>query len=184
MKGGAALVQIKNAKSVADALRTLLDAARISNEDKSKLTALVQQQQQSMDSDSELGAPDPAAYENQSGGIVDALNKLLEDAETQLSDARKTESKLQHNYDMLKQDLTDKIKFGTREMDKAKKDKAANEETKATAEGDLAVTMKALGEDMTQLNQVHHDCMTKASDFEIMTQGRAEELKAIATAKK
>merc|ERR1719217_1133836 len=69
-------------------------------------------------------------------------------------------------------------------MDKAKKSKAATEETKAGAEGDLEVTNKALGEDIAQLNQVHHDCMTKATDFEVETKSRAEELKALATAKK
>merc|ERR1719380_548109 len=69
-------------------------------------------------------------------------------------------------------------------MDKAKKSKAATAETQATAEGDLEVTNKALGEDIAQLNQVHHDCMTKATDFEVETKSRAEELKALATAKK
>ena len=52
------------------------------------------------------------------------------------------------------------------ENKKAKKSKAATAEAQATAEGDLEVTNKALGEDIAQLNQVHHDCMTKAQDFE------------------
>merc|ERR1719389_151005 len=118
----------------------MVEASSISAEDGKRLTALVQSQQESEDSDAELGAPDPKAYENKSGGIVDVLNELLEKAEGQLADARKTESNAQHNYDMLKQELDDSIKFGTRDMDKAKKSKAATEETKATAEGDLEVT--------------------------------------------
>merc|ERR550537_726501 len=69
-------------------------------------------------------------------------------------------------------------------MDKAKKAKAANAEIKATAEGDLEMTNKALAEDIAQLAQTHHDCMTKATDFELATKSRAEELKALATAKK
>merc|ERR1719420_1339713 len=44
--------------------------------------------------------------------------------------------------------------------------------------------MKALNEDIQQLADTHHDCMTKAQDFEAETQSRGEELKAIATAKK
>merc|ERR1719310_1733407 len=183
-KGGAALVQVQNAKSLADSLRLLVEASSISNQDASKLTALVQSQQASADSDAELGAPDPAAYENKSGGIVDVLNDLLEKAQGQLEEARKAESNAQHNYDMLKQELDDSIKFGNRDMEKAKKSIAATEETKAGAEGELEVTMKGLGEDIAQLNQVHHDCMTKATDFEVETQARAAELKAIATAKK
>merc|ERR1719321_516085 len=55
---------------------------------------------------------------------------------------------------------------------------------KAATQGDLEVVMKALGEDIKQLADTHHDCMTKAQDFETETQDRAAELKAIATAKK
>merc|ERR1719450_852005 len=69
-------------------------------------------------------------------------------------------------------------------MDKTKKQIAANEETKATAEGDLEVTNKALAEDIKQLAETHQECMTKATDFEAETASRGEELKAIAEAKK
>merc|ERR1719252_162814 len=69
-------------------------------------------------------------------------------------------------------------------MDKAKKKKAAAEETKAVAEGELEVVNKGLAEDITQLNNVHHDCMTKAEDFEVSTKSRGEELAALAKAKK
>merc|ERR1719473_2486861 len=41
-KGGAALVQMQNAKSLVDSLRVLVQASSISSEDASKLTALVQ----------------------------------------------------------------------------------------------------------------------------------------------
>merc|ERR1719388_406155 len=69
-------------------------------------------------------------------------------------------------------------------MDKIKKQIAANEETKAEAEGDLEVTNKALAEDINQLAATHQECMTKATDFEAETASRGEELKVIATAKK
>merc|ERR1719420_1189502 len=146
--------------------------------------AFLQSQQESGDSDAELGAPDPATYKSKSGGIVDVLNDLLADAEGQLSDARKKESNLQSNYEMLKQELTDAIKFGNQEKDKTAKANAASEETKATAEGDLEVTNKALAEDIKQLADTHQECMTKATDFETETASRAEELSVIAKAKK
>merc|ERR1719345_441122 len=159
--GGAALLQLKNAGNVVDALKVLVNAAAISTSDGAKLTALLQNNQKAVDSDAELGAPDPAAYKGQSGGIIDVLNDLLAEAEGQLADARKKESNLQHNYDMLKQELVDAIKFANSEMDKAKKANAASAETKATAEGDLAVTNKDLAEDLNQLANTHHECMTK-----------------------
>merc|ERR1719439_317184 len=162
----------------------LVEASSISNTDAAKLTALVQSKQESADSDEELGAPDPAVYKSKSGGIVDVLNDLLADAEGQLEDARKAESNLQNNYEMLKLELTDAAAFGNKEMDKKKKQNAASEETKAEAEGDLEVTNKALAEDIKQLADTHQECMTKATDFEAETASRGEELKAIAEAKK
>merc|ERR1719498_2247639 len=182
--GGAAFLQVKNSDNILDALKVLVQSAAISTSDGARLTAFLQSQQASEDTDSEFGAPDPAVYKSKSGGIVDVLNDLLADAEGQLADARKKESNLQNNYEMLKLELEDAIKFGGQEMDKAKKQIAACEETKATAEGDLEVTNKALAEDIKQLAETHQECMTKATDFEAETASRGEELKALAEAKK
>jgi len=85
---------------------------------------------------------------------------------------------------MLASSLKDEIKFGNKDMSKAKSDLAASGEAKATAEGDLAVTTKDLNEDIETLATLHHDCMKGAEDFEAETKSRGEELKALATAKK
>merc|ERR1719223_2485146 len=76
------------------------------------------------------------------------------------------------------------MKYASADLDEAKKSSAANEEKKATAEGDLQVTTKALNEDKADLAGLHHDCMTKASAYETEVSSRGEELKALATAKK
>jgi len=182
--GGAALLQMQNAGNIAAALKTLLDASSISAGDAKKLTALVQSKESSDDGDEEFGAPDPTVYKSQSGGIVDVLQKLLDEAEDQLAVTRKEEANALHNYELLKQELTDSIAFGNKQMDKTKKESAAAAETKATAEGDLAVTNKGLAEDIAQLADTHHQCMTKAQDFEAEVASRAAELKALAEAKK
>jgi hypothetical protein len=184
--GGAALVQLKNAGNVASALKALVESAAISASDGKKLTAFVQAQQEQEENDdaAEYGAPDPAVYKGQSGGIIDVLNDLLAEAEGQLSDARKKESSLQHNYELLKQELTDSIAFGNKEKGKAEQANAASAELKAVSEGDLDVTKKNLAEDIKQLADTHHECMTKAQDFEAEVASRGEELKALAEAKK
>merc|ERR1719482_2304378 len=182
--GGAAFLQLNKADNIVAALKVLVQSASISSSDGARLTAFLQSQQESGDNDAEFGAPDPAAYKSKSGGIVDVLNDLLADAEGQLEDARKTESNLQNNYEMLKLELEDVMKFGGQGMDKAKKANAACEETKAEAEGDLEVTNKDLAEDIAQLALTHQECMTKANDFEAETASRAEELKVLAQAKK
>merc|ERR1719420_2469659 len=182
--GGAAFLQLKKADNVVAALKLLVQSASISSSDGARLTSFLQSQQESEDNDTEFGAPDPAVYKSKSGGIVDVLNDLLADAEGQLEDARKKESNQQNNYEMLKLELEDAMKYGGQEMDKIKKQNAACEETKAEAEGDLQVTNKALAEDIKQLADTHQECMTKAQDFEAETASRGEELKVIAQAKK
>jgi len=180
LNGGAAMVQLKKATNVVDALRAMVDAQSLSSADSTKLTALVQS---SSDDDSE-GAPDPAAYENQSGGVIGVLNDLLEKAQGELESARQKEAADLANFEMLHQSLTDEVKFANKEMDEAKKSKSESSESKATATGDLDVTSKDLANDLTEIDDLHHNCMTKANDFEAETKSRAEELKALATAKK
>merc|ERR1719450_1927498 len=85
---------------------------------------------------------------------------------------------------MLKQSLTDEIRFANKDMDKAKKNLAASQEGKATAEGDLDATSKDLKEDVASKSTLHQDCMTAAEEFELATKSRGEELNALATAKK
>jgi len=131
-----------------------------------------------------MGAPAAAVYKGHSDGIVGTLEDLLEKAEAQLATARKAEQASKQNYDMLKQSLTDEVKFANKDMDAAKKGKAGSEEAKAVAEGDLAVTTKDLAEDQSTLKTLHQDCMTGADDFQAETKSRGEELSALASAQK
>jgi len=182
MKGGASMMQLKRAGGVVQALQAMVQAQSLSSADGTKLTALIQNAHSAEDDD--MGAPDPATYENQSGGVLDVLNDLLEKAQGELDDARKAETAGIQNFEMLKQSLTDEVKFGNKEKDESAKSKSESAEGKATAEGDLEVTSKALAEDIKELQGLHHNCMTKAEEFEAETKSRGEELKALATAKK
>merc|ERR1719199_926727 len=160
----------------------MVQASVLSSADASRLTAMVQTT--SDDEDSSLGSPAAAVYEGHSDGIIGTLEGLTEKAEGQLDKARKTESTAAQNYQMLKQSLTDEIKFANQDMDKAKKGLAESQEGKAVAEGDLDVTSKDLAEDIQTKATLHQDCMSAAEEFELSTKSRGEELKALATAKK
>merc|ERR1719324_1412438 len=170
-------MQLKSAGNVVQALNVMVQATAISTSDASKLTALVQNSAE--DGSDELGAPAGEVFKSSSGGIVGTLQDLFEKAEGQLEEARKTETKSVQAYQMLAQSLKDEIKYGTKDMDKAKKDLASSAQNKATAEGDLAVTSKDLAEDTSTLATLHSDCMKGAEDFESETKSRAEELKAL-----
>jgi len=182
--GGASFAQVKSASSLTDALSAMVQASALSSDDASQLTAFVQSSTSDADSDSDMGAPAAAVYEGKSGGIIDTLEGLTEKAETQLEAARKTESTSNQNFQMLKQSLTDEIKFANKDMDKAKKNLAASQEGKANAEGGLEKATKDLAEDKNTKDGLHEECMSGAEEFELNTKSRGEELGALATAKK
>lgn len=184
MNGGASFAQVSNAKNVVEALSAMVNAQIVSTQDGATLTALLQSQSNSEEDEDEPGAPAATVYENQSGGIVETLNGLLEKAEAQLDEVRKEETKSKNAYEMQRQSLEDKINFADKELAETKKGLAATEEKKATAEGDLEGTKKDLAEDKKDLSALHHECMTEATNFEESTKSRGEELKALATAKK
>jgi len=184
MQGGASMMQLKNAGSMAQTFQVMVQASLIEVSDASKLTAFVQNSQKESDDDDDAGAPAAEVYKGSSGGVLDTMQDLLGKAEDQLSAIRKKETDEKNNFALLEQSLKDAIKFAEKDLDEAKKGIAVATEKKATAEGDLKVTSKDLAEDIKAKAELHHDCMTKASEFESETKSRGEELKALATAKK
>merc|ERR1719201_2446391 len=79
-KGGASMMQLQSANSVAQALAVMVEATSLSSADATKLTALLQNSQDAADRSDELGAPAAAVYKGQSGGIVDTMQDLHEKA--------------------------------------------------------------------------------------------------------
>jgi hypothetical protein len=183
MKGGSFL-QSDSMSKITDALQTLVTAHSVTSLDKSKVQALLQ----SADKDEDwlgqpVGAPAAAAYESQSGGILDVLEDMLEKAEAQQADGQKAEMVAKHNFEMLAQKLKDSIKHQNDEMDRAKKAKAEADQARSTAEGELATATKMLNEGEKMLSDLQNDCMTKATEFDTEQKERGEELEALATAK-
>jgi chromosome segregation ATPase len=181
LTGGASMMQF-HAGGVVKALASMVAAEAISSSDGKKLTALLQ----SDSDDDDTGAPAATVFENSegSGNILDSLNGLLDKANSELEGARATEKSSLQSFEMLSMSLNDQIKFANKELEEAKKNKAEAEEAKGTAEGDLGVTTADLNDDVKTLASLHHDCMSKASEFETEVNSRSEELKALAEAKK
>jgi len=183
-KNPAAFMQV-DASSITNlvgALSSIVDAAGVATADRKTLVAFAQARDQS--DDEETGAPDPAAYKSQSGGIMDVLEDLKAKAEKELSDLRKAESNTKHNFNMLKQSLEDESAYSTKEKKEEQDFKAETEETQATATADLATTSKLLAKTESNLKTTQEDCMKTAADHEASTIARAEELKVVAEAKK
>merc|ERR1719238_147686 len=122
------------------------------------------------------GAPDPAAYKSQSGGIVATLEDMLEKAKAEHADAQKAEMNAKFDFDMLKQKLEDAVAVGNKELGETKTAKAA-------AEGELETADTGVADDSKKLNDLQQECMTKASDYETSQHSRSEELAALDKAK-
>merc|ERR1719161_330981 len=164
MKGSALLQQpidTTNLQSLLKGVSVIIDAAAFSGDDKQKLLGLIQNMQGDENSDTELGAPDPAVYKSKSGGIVDTLTNMKDEAEGELSEARKAEANSQHNYDMLKQSLTDEIAAAEHDKKEAEDSKAEAAGIQATSEGELVITEKDLADAQAALQAISTDCMEK-----------------------
>jgi len=175
-----AQIDTSSMTNLVQSLSVVVEAAGLTGSDQQKLVALVQSQQSG--EDSEMGAPAAASYKSQSGGIVDVLSDLKDKAETELAEARKAESSAKHNFGMMKQSLDDQVADDNKNMAEQKSGKDSAVEGKATAEGDLAVTVKGLKESEAALQTANSDCMTTAADHEATVAARTEELKVIKTA--
>merc|ERR1719460_1814433 len=174
-------------KKISDALDSVITATGVNTADRAKITALLQAQSGDEDLALELqpaGAPDPAAYKSKSGGIVSVLEDMLEKAKGELAAAQKAEMNSKFDYDMLKQKLEDMIANGDKVMDETKKAKAAAEEAKATAQGELDTASKTLADSESHLKDLQQECMAKAEEYETSQHSRSEELTALDTAKK
>merc|ERR1719399_1982116 len=84
----------------------------------------------------------------------------------------------------MKQSLEDQMAADTKNLGEQKSAKEGAAEAKATAEGDLATTVKDLKQAEEDLATANTDCMTTAADHEATVAARTEELKVIATAEK
>merc|ERR1719502_1933059 len=90
----------KELETLADTLSKIVSASWVTSEEKVKVQALLQSEDEDLSLQPQATA---AAYTSKGGGILDALADLKEKAEESLSSARKTEMEASHAYEMLKQ---------------------------------------------------------------------------------
>ena len=134
-------------------------------------------------SDPEVGtdvsAPEANAYEFQSSGIVEMLQKLLDKFSDERTTAEKEESNSKHAFEMMMQDLTAQVDQATDARNKKAATKAQKQEAAASAKGDLADTTSTRDEDSKYLSDLTATCTQKSDDFESRQALRADELAAV-----
>jgi len=143
---------------------------------------LMQSSEEPADEGLAVSAPEANAYEFQSHGIIEMLEKLLDKFVDERTALEKEEMNSKHAYDMLMQDLTAQIEQATADRTEKAETKAKKLQAKADAEGDLEDTTTTRDADQKYLDDLKATCSQKASDFESRQQLRTEELEAIAKA--
>jgi len=126
-----------------------------------------------------VSAPEANAYEFQSSGVVEMLEKLLDKFIDERTALEKAEMNSKHAYDMLMQDLNAQIAQATQDRDEKAESKAKALQAKADAEGDLKDTTTTRDADSKYLADLTATCEQKASDFESRQQLRADEIVAV-----
>mmetsp|Transcript_30854 Transcript_30854/g.67504 ORF Transcript_30854/g.67504 Transcript_30854/m.67504 type:complete len:681 (+) Transcript_30854:47-2089(+) len=159
----------------AESLLELQRLRRIPESTKKALAAFLQQSPDEL----LVSAPEAHAYEFQSGGVVDMLEKLKAQFGTQKYELEKEELNAQHGFEQIMQQLTDNIKNAEHEVSKKTTSRAESAQSKAEAEGSLAQESSGRDEDQKYLDDVTGLCTMKRSDFASRQELRSKELKTL-----
>merc|ERR1719272_2589361 len=124
-------------------------------------------------------APEANAYEFQSHGVVQMLEKLLDKFVDERATLEKEEMNSKHAFDMLMQDLKAQVAQASTDRGEKAEAKAKTLQAKADNTGDLQDTTTSKATDEKYLADLTSTCRTKGSDFESRQQLRAEEIQAI-----
>jgi|Transcript_87664 hypothetical protein len=128
------------------------------------------------------GAPEANAYEFQSGGVVDMLEKLKLKFEDQRFLLEKEEMNAKANYEVLMQQLTDDIKADSSAVASKTAAKGSRLEAAGQAKGDKAVAEQTKVTDEKTLSDTTAECAQSSKEYEANQVTRADELKAISKA--
>jgi len=131
---------------------------------------------------SEPGAPEVAAYESQSGGIVAMLEGLLKKFKGELSDVQEAESNQKHAFEMTEMHLSDTITKSTSDREEKSVMKGKKSAASAEAKGQLAETKATKAADEQLKSETEAMYKEKTAAYEANQKVRVEELEALAKA--
>jgi hypothetical protein len=126
-----------------------------------------------------IAAPEAAAFESSSGGVLQMITALEAKFNDERDDLENSEAEDRHTYDMLAQELTDSIEAAVAERKSQTSTKQKKLTAKATAEGDHADTSAVLAADEKYLAEITATCTSKKADFAKRQELRAGEIEAV-----
>jgi len=124
-------------------------------------------------------APEAAAFEGSSGGIVQMISDLEAKFNDERDDLESKEADERHSFEMMAQELTDQVEAAVAERKSQLSTKNQCLSDKAKSEGESADTSAVLTSDEKYLSDITATCEQKKSDFAKRQELRAGELDAI-----
>merc|ERR1719298_346032 len=161
----------RNKKGIEVAVKVLskiIDSGRISTGTRRQIEGLLQTgNMESNEFSFRHGQPQAkqVAYESKSGGIVEKIEEMKEEAEETLTGARSAETKAANDFDMLEQSLNNGITVANDQISTAKSASGLTAEELNKAKGDLGETEAAKAADEKALAELKHDCEESAANW-------------------
>jgi len=126
-----------------------------------------------------VAAPEANAYEFQSGGIIDMLEKLKDKFRGEKQALEEEELNAKHAFEQMTQELNDSIENAKAETGRRQKSRAERVQNRADAKGDLDDTTADKESDSKYLADLQAMCAQKGEDYENRQKLRAEELEVL-----
>jgi len=164
-------------KEVKEFLLQVSKLARVPKANKRSIDLFLQDSQSPSGLD--VKAPEANAYEFQSGGVIEMLEKLEDKFTMERTTLEKEEMNSKQAYKMLMADLKAQITTSNEAIATKKTARAKAAQSSAEAKGDLADTTATRDDDQAYLDDLVATCKTKSSNFDSRQQLRTEELEAI-----
>jgi len=127
----------------------------------------------------ETGAPEANAYESQSNGIIDMLEKLAGKFDDELSTLEEEETAAKQSFEMLSADLTNTLNAAKAQREEKSVAKGKALQGAADAKGALQDTTTTRDDDSKYAADLTATCEQKSSDFANRQILRAEEIEAV-----
>jgi len=124
-------------------------------------------------------APEANAYESQSGGVVEMLEKLKVEFAGKKSELDKEEMNAHHAFEQIMQMLSDNIENAEFEVSKKKTGTAETQKLKAETEGNLVATTADKNEDVKYKQDMVSLCKLKKTDFDSRQKLRGDEIASL-----
>merc|ERR1719473_410954 len=174
--------QRKGVEVAMKVLQKIIDSEAISVGTRRQLTGLLQSgSMASEDFSFRHGQPQATqvAYESKSGGIVEKIEELKEEAEESLSGTRSAEMKAVQDYEMLEQSLNNGITVATDQISTAKSALGLTTEELNKAKADLGETEASKAADEKALAELKKDCEEAAAGWAARQESAQAEMAAI-----